>query len=117
MGERAQMIRSFQAGAAAKDGTAKVFVFTVKLGSVGLTLTAATRVYLLEPAFDPAAEAQMAGRIHRLGQSRSVLIKKFAFRNSIDENIVVLHERIKTGQIAISNGIIPARGIRLLGKR
>ena len=59
----------------------------------------------------------MAGRIHRLGQSKEVLIKKFAFRNSIDENIVVLHERIRSGQIAISNGIIPPRGIRLLGKR
>ena len=40
----------------------------------------------------------MVGRIHRLGQSQQVLIKKFALRNSINENIVVLHERIKTGQ-------------------
>jgi hypothetical protein len=104
-------------GGASGGGAPKVFVFTVKLGSVGLTLTAATRVYLLEPAFDPAAEAQMAGRIHRLGQSRQVLIKKFAFRNSIDENIVTLHERIKHGQIAISNGVIPPQGIRLLGRR
>lgn len=126
---RAKMIRSFQDGSggardgsgggasASESGAPKIFVFTVKLGSVGLTLTRATRVYLLEPAFDPAAEAQMAGRIHRLGQSRQVLIKKFAFRNSIDENIVTLHERIKQGQIAISNGVIPPHGIRLLGRR
>ena len=117
MAARAKMIRSFQEGGGAPDSKPKVFVFTVKLGSVGLTLTAATRVYLLEPAFDPAAEAQMAGRIHRLGQSRQVLIKKFAFRNTIDENIVTLHERIKHGQIAISNGVIPPQGIRLLGRR
>lgn len=117
IGARARMIRDFQDGGGASDGAPKVFVFTVKLGSVGLTLTAATRVYLLEPAFDPAAEAQMAGRIHRLGQSRRVLIKKFAFRNSIDENIVTLHDRIKQGQIAISNGVIPPHGIRLLGRR
>ena len=68
-------------------------------------------------AWKEPAEAQMAGRIHRLGQSRQVLIKKFAFRNSIDENIVTLHERIKHGQIAISNGVIPPQGIRLLGRR
>ena len=114
---RAKMIREFQEGGGTSDAPPKVFVFTVKLGSVGLTLTAATRVYLLEPAFDPAAEAQMAGRIHRLGQSRQVLIKKFAYRNSIDENIVTLHERIKHGRIAISNGVIPPHGIRLLGRR
>lgn len=58
------------AGAAAAPGrSGKVFVFTVKLGSVGVTLTAATRVYMMEPAFDPSAEVQMAGRIHRLGQA------------------------------------------------
>ena len=48
----------------------------------------------------------MVGRIHRLGQSQQVLIKKFALRNSINENIVVLHERIKTGQ---TWGQIPPR--------
>ena len=93
---------------------ARVFVFTVKLGSVGLTLTAATRVYLMEPAFDPSCEVQIAGRIHRLGQSNEVLIKKFAFRDSIDENICKLHDEIRAGRIAIVGGKIPPAGIHLL---
>ena len=52
MKTRAEQIRAFQNGS---SPGAHVFVFTVKLGSVGLTLTAATRVYLMEPAFDPTA--------------------------------------------------------------
>ena len=89
--KRHQAIREFQASGEARAGVAKVFVVTVKTGAVGITLTAATRVYLLEPAFDPAAEVQAAGRIHRLGQTRDVLIKRFAFRDSIEEQICKLH--------------------------
>ena len=114
MKTRAEQIRAFQHGAGASASTARVFVFTVKLGSVGLTLTAATRVYLMEPAFDPSCEVQIAGRIHRLGQSKGVLIKKFAFRDSIDENICKLHDEIRAGRIAIVGGQIPPAGIHLL---
>ena len=87
---------------------------TVKTGSVGITLTAATRVYLFEPAFDPATEAQAAGRIRRLGQTRGVLIKRFAFRDSLDQEIVSLHAAIKRGDVAIVDGKIPAKGVCLL---
>ena len=114
MGTRAEQIRAFQHGAGASASRARVFVFTVKLGSVGLTLTAATRVYLMEPAFDPSCEVQIAGRIHRLGQSKDVLIKKFAFRDSIEENICKLHDEIRAGRIAIVGGKIPPAGIHLL---
>ena len=86
----------------------------MKLGSVGLTLTAATRVYLMEPAFDPSCEVQIAGRIHRLGQNKDVLIKKFAFRDSIEENICKLHDEIRAGRVAIVGGKIPPAGIHLL---
>ena len=47
--ERHQSIRDFQASGQAKSGQAKVFVITMKTGAVGVTLTAATRVYLMEP--------------------------------------------------------------------
>ena len=72
-------------------GRPAAFVITVKTGAVGITLTAATRVYLFEPALDPAAEVQMAGRIHRLGQTHDVLIKRFLYRQTIEERIDVLH--------------------------
>ena len=83
-------------------------------GSVGITLTAATRVYLFEPAFDPATEAQAAGRIRRLGQTKDVLIKRFAYRNSLDESICKLHEAVKRGDVKIVDGQIPGEGIRII---
>jgi SNF2 family DNA or RNA helicase len=81
--KRSQSIRDFQEsikaveeGRQIKGGArAKVFVATMKIGNVGITLTAATRVYLFEPCIDPATEVQAAGRIHRLGQTKNVLVK------------------------------------------
>jgi SWI/SNF-related matrix-associated actin-dependent regulator of chromatin subfamily A3 len=84
-----------------------VFVVTYATAAVGITLTAATRVYLMEPAIDPAQEAQAAGRIHRLGQTKEVHIKRFAFRNSIDEAISGLHTKIKSGEIVIEDKVLP----------
>ena len=49
-------------------GGARVFIVTYATAAVGITLTAANRVFLLEPCQDPGQEAQAAGRIHRLGQ-------------------------------------------------
>jgi SNF2 family DNA or RNA helicase len=114
--KRHEAIRNFQDTAEAKGGSpvAKVFVITIKTGSVGITLTAATRVYLLEPALDPATEVQAAGRIRRLGQTRGVLIKRFAFKNSLDEHICELHEAVKDGRVKIRDGVIPRKGMSIL---
>jgi SNF2 family DNA or RNA helicase len=83
---------------------AKVFVVTMKIGNVGITLTAASRVYLFEPCLDPQMELQAAGRIHRLGQTKPVLVKKLMFRDSIESSINELHEAIRDGTVKISNG-------------
>ena len=69
-------IRKFQAS----DHGNKVFVITMRAGNVGITLTAADVVYLLGPCVDPGDEVQAAGRIHRLGQTRRVLLKKFIMK-------------------------------------
>ena len=63
---RDEAIRNFQNENAERPA---VFVVTLRSGNVGITLTAASRVYLLEPCLDPAVEVQAAGRIHRLGES------------------------------------------------
>ena len=55
----------------------QVFVLTLKAGACGVTLTAATRLYLFEPCLDPSHEIQAAGRVHRLGQLRDVHIVRF----------------------------------------
>ena len=72
---RHKAIRDFQASVEKRDpDVAKVFVVTTKIGNVGITLTAASRVYLLEPMLDPRDEMQAAGRIHRLGQTKDVMV-------------------------------------------
>jgi hypothetical protein len=48
----------------------RVFLLSLKAGAAGLTLTAACRVVLLEPALDPAVEQQAVARVHRIGQVR-----------------------------------------------
>jgi len=66
--QRAAAIRRFQEGPKASDpARPRVFVMTIRTGAVGVTLTAAHRVYLPEPCLDPVTEAQTAGRIHRHG--------------------------------------------------
>jgi SWI/SNF-related matrix-associated actin-dependent regulator of chromatin subfamily A3 len=110
--KRHDYIRAFQDSGRAGTGGAQVFVVTVKTGSVGITLTAATRVYLMEPAIDPAAEAQMAGRIHRLGQTKDVLIKRFAFRQSIEATLCEMHDEIRAGRVVIADGTLPASAVK-----
>ena len=95
---RDKAVREFQKGLKG-GGSATVFVVTMKAGAVGITLTAASRVYLMEPCLDPASELQAAGRIHRLGQTKDVLVKRFAFRDSIDERIIKLHGKVERGEI------------------
>ena len=115
--KRHAMIREFQDSASAAAGEAKVFVVTVKVGAVGITLTAASRVYLMEPCFEPAQEVQVAGRIHRLGQTKDVLIKRFVFRDSLEANIVKLHGRILTPATAADRIVIVDGGHFYIGRR
>lgn len=69
---------------------------------------------MFEPAIEPAAEVQMAGRIHRLGQTKDVLIKRFLFRGSIEERIDSLHRAMRNGSVAVTNGALPREAITLL---
>ena len=64
---RHDSIRQFQRA----EKVPKVFVLTMKAGSCGITLTAATRVYLMEPCLDPAHEIQAAGKVGKAGPTGS----------------------------------------------
>ena len=70
-----------------------VFLISLKAGGVALNLTAASCVFLMDPWWNPAVEAQAMDRIHRLGQHRPVLIKRIIVENSIEERIVQLQDK------------------------
>lgn len=64
-----------------------------RAGAVGINLTQANRVFLMEPSFNPALEAQAIGRIHRLGQKRPVEILRLIVKDSFEERMVNFLEK------------------------
>ena len=112
--KRHRLIQDFQDGQ--DSGGARVFIVTYATAAVGITLTAANRVFLMEPCPDPGQEAQAAGRIHRLGQTKDVFIKRYAFKDSIEETIIRLHEKIKAGEVKIVDGRMPHNADRILSE-
>lgn len=59
-----------------------------------------------------AQEAQAAGRIHRLGQTKEIHIKRFAFKDSIDEAIAALHDKIKSGAVKLVDREFPPEALQ-----
>ncbi|KAF9111537.1 hypothetical protein BGX27_004795 [Mortierella sp. AM989] len=70
-----------------------VILISLKAGGVGLNLTSAQRVYLMDPHWNPSVESQAVDRIHRLGQTKPVDIVRFIIKESIEENILELQKR------------------------
>lgn len=71
----------------------KVFLISLKAGGVGLNLTKAEYVFLLDPWWNPAVEAQAIDRAHRIGQENKVIIYKFISKDTVEEKILALQER------------------------
>lgn len=82
--------RSKALDAFAKDDSVTILLATIGAGGVGLNLTSASRVFVMEPHYNPAAVAQAVDRVHRLGQHRGVVIMQFIMKNSIEEKILEL---------------------------
>ncbi|CAL8273482.1 unnamed protein product [Merluccius merluccius] len=87
---RAQVIQDFQSSA---PDSPVIMLLSLKAGGVGLNLTAASHVFLMEPAWNPAAEEQCIDRCHRLGQTRKVFVTKFIVKDSVEENMVKIQRR------------------------
>lgn len=68
----------------------KVFLISIKAGGVGLNLTEADYVFILDPWWNPAVEMQAVDRTHRIGQTKKVFIYKFITRDSVEEKILAL---------------------------
>ncbi|KAL1884555.1 hypothetical protein Plec18167_002145 [Paecilomyces lecythidis] len=75
------------------DDRITVLLATIGAGGVGLNLTSASKVYIMEPQYNPAAVAQAVDRVHRLGQTREVTTIQFIMKDSIEEKIAELAKR------------------------
>jgi SNF2 family DNA or RNA helicase len=71
----------------------RVFLISLKAGGVGLTLTAADYVYLVDPWWNPAAEQQAIDRSHRIGQVRKVFAYRMICKDTVEEKILQLQEK------------------------
>jgi SNF2 family DNA or RNA helicase len=89
--EREAAVSRFQ-----EDPECRVFLISLKAGGVGLNLTAADYVYIVDPWWNPAVEQQAIDRTHRIGQTKAVFAYRMICRDSIEEKMLLLQERKRT---------------------
>lgn len=96
------------------DPDCKLFLISLKAGGLGLNLTAAEYVYLLDPWWNPAVEAQAIDRAHRIGQKRQVFAYRLIAKDTVEEKVLQLQETKRD----LADAIINADNslIRNLGK-
>ena len=75
------------------DPTCEVLLISLRAGGVGLNLTAANRVYMMDSWWNVAVENQAVDRVCRIGQKRKVHVTRFIIQNSIEERILQIQER------------------------
>ncbi len=86
--ERGKVIGNFR-----NDSSKKVFLISLKAGGVGLNLTEADYVFILDPWWNPASEIQALSRAHRIGQEKRVFVHRYISGNTIEEKIQRLQEK------------------------
>ncbi len=86
--ERERAIQSFQ-----RDDDVRVFLISLKAGGVGLNLTAADYVYIVDPWWNPAVEQQAIDRTHRIGQTKNIFAYRMICKDTIEDKILQLQEK------------------------
>jgi SNF2 family DNA or RNA helicase len=86
--DRAERVARFQS-----DPEIPVFLISLKAGGLGLNLTAADYVFILDPWWNPAAEAQAIDRTHRIGQHRNVIAYRLLARDTVEERVAELQAK------------------------
>lgn len=89
--DREKLINDFQT-----NPEKRLFLISLKAGGVGLNLTGADYVFMLDPWWNPAVEKQAINRAHRIGQDKRVFVYKFITRQTIEEKILLLQQRKNT---------------------
>ncbi len=86
--DREKAIQSFQ-----KNDEVRVFLISLKAGGVGLNLTAADYVYIVDPWWNPAVEQQAIDRTHRIGQTKNIFAYRMICKDTIEDKILQLQEK------------------------
>jgi superfamily II DNA or RNA helicase len=96
--DRQQRVERFQS-----DADCKLFLISLKAGGLGLNLTAADYVFLLDPWWNPAAEAQAIDRAHRIGQTQQVFAYRLIAKDTVEEKVLKLQQSKRDLADAIIN--------------
>ncbi|MEZ6048947.1 MAG: SNF2-related protein [Planctomycetaceae bacterium] len=99
--KREECVKRFQ-----EDPDCPVFLISLKAGGLGLNLTAAEYVFLLDPWWNPAVEAQAIDRAHRVGQTKQVFAYRLICRNTVEEKISELQSKKRD----LAEAILEAEG-------
>ncbi len=86
--QRQKAIKRFQ-----EDENCRVFAISLKAGGMGLNLTAADYVYIMDPWWNPAVEEQAIDRTHRIGQTKNIFAYRFICKDTVEEKIMKLKEK------------------------
>ena len=86
--DREKAIQRFQG-----DDNCRVFLISLKAGGVGLNLTAADYVYIVDPWWNPAVEQQAIDRTHRIGQTKNIFAYRMICKDTIEDKILQLQEK------------------------
>ena len=88
--KREELVQNFQ-----QNDDIRIFLISLKAGGVGLNLTEADYVYLIDPWWNPAVEAQAIDRAHRIGQTKKVFAYKMICKDTIEEKVLQLQDKKK----------------------
>jgi len=104
--DRAGVVHRFQS-----DDGPPVMLISLRAGGVGLNLTAADHIFLLDPWWNPAVEDQAADRAHRIGQERPVLVTRLVAQDTVEERILALQQQKRLLAASILDGAEPAAAL------
>lgn len=91
--QRAEILQSFASDDELAPDTANVLLVSLKAGGVGLNLVSAAYAILLDIHWNPQIDAQAQDRVHRHGQTRDVIIKRYIIKNSVEEKLLQIQDR------------------------
>jgi SNF2 family DNA or RNA helicase len=102
--DRTARVKRFQ-----EDPNISVFLISLKAGGLGLNLTAAEYVFLLDPWWNPAVEAQAIDRAHRIGQTREVFAYRLIAKDTVEEKVLELQQSKR----ALADAVLSADAVGL----